>query len=202
VSSSHDPVAFVEAFALRRRCVQDDARLIREQADTAAGAPRLLAETRAVLQRTLDELAAVEQELRALSEALFAAHVEVDEAGAWFQRLFELAPVAYLVTDLAGQIEQANQAACELFARTVNALVGRRLISFVDFPERPAFRAALRRAVCGAGIEEWPLSVRPLADRAREVAVTTRVLRTTGTHGEMLCWMLRDEIGRGVDDLL
>jgi PAS domain S-box-containing protein len=70
-----------------------------------------------------------------------------------YLELFESAPTAYLITDRAGTIEDANGAAVDLFQRRRRQLIGRPLAALIALDQRHAFRSRLR--ALGAGEADW-----------------------------------------------
>src|SRR5579884_3028137 len=60
------------------------------------------------LQGTLEELQVAQEEMRQQNEALVEARLQEALARDRYQDLFESAPDAYLVTDLAGAIQEAK----------------------------------------------------------------------------------------------
>ena len=67
-----------------------------------------------------------------------------------YQELFDLAPVGYLLTDLDGFVLEVNQAASELLAREVGALLGTSLADLVAVERRREFRELLGELAQGA----------------------------------------------------
>ena len=72
------------------------------------------------LSRSLEELRAAKEELLRQHNRLLAAHLELDTERGRYRDLFDFAPDGYLVTDLAGRIEEANRAAEILIGTTWN----------------------------------------------------------------------------------
>src|SRR5215208_2735718 len=66
------------------------------------------------LHTALEELRVADEELRQQNEELSAAHFQVEIERQRYQDLFQLAPDAYLVTDLMGIITEANHSASRL----------------------------------------------------------------------------------------
>src|SRR5690348_14091045 len=66
-------------------------------------------------QHALEELRVVEEELRAQNDELSNSRAELAAERQRYRDLFELAPDAYFVTDVRGVIQEANQAALDLF---------------------------------------------------------------------------------------
>ena len=122
-------------------------------------------------------------ELRAAMSQLKA---HVDELGAERQQyleLFEQAADAYLITDRAGVIRDANGAAVDLLRRRREALRGKPLAALVPLTHRAAFRDDLARI----GKAGWRL--RTLL-RADESVLEVDVLARSAPSGA-LCWRLR-----------
>ncbi len=70
------------------------------------------------LNTTMEELRVAEEEMRQQNEALAEAYDIVAKWRLHYEELFELAPEAYLVTDMEGMIQEANQAAADLLGLT------------------------------------------------------------------------------------
>jgi PAS domain S-box-containing protein len=107
-----------------------------------------------------------------------------------YRQLFEWAPDAYLVTDRAGRIQQANVAASQLLGVPTDELIGTSVLQFVpaDGKERVLARiSALRRAT---SIEEWEDVV--TRDGSEPVTVSFRVGSGGPDTTGALRWLLRD----------
>src|SRR4051812_12862896 len=76
------------------------------------------------LQASLEELRVADEELRQQNEQLAAAHLQVEMEQRRYQELFELAPDAYLVTDLAGIVTEANLSASRMLGIPPRFLAG------------------------------------------------------------------------------
>ena len=94
----------------------------------------------AELDVALEELHTAEEELRAQNEELLTANERVAAERQRYLELFQDAPVAYLVSDLHGIIQEANRAACELLHRPDKFLRGKPIAIFAPEAERAAFR--------------------------------------------------------------
>jgi len=92
------------------------------------------------LEFALEELHTAEEELRAQNEELIAAHERVDLERRRYLDLFRDAPVAYLVTDMSGVIQDSNRAACDLLHRPEKFLRGKPIAIFAPESERRALR--------------------------------------------------------------
>jgi PAS domain S-box-containing protein len=113
------------------------------------------------LRASRERMRAAMEEMRARRTALHGARrgrsVDIVDD----QQLFDRAPLAYLVTDVAGTIRRANSAAAELLRTTAKGLVGQPLAGFVARADRDGFRAAFDRVRGREGeTEEWPVRLR------------------------------------------
>ena len=77
--------------------------------------PNLLSQAFEELHTALEELQVAEEELRAQNEELAVAHNLVESERLRYQELFEFAPDGYLVTDINGNIQEANRVATIMF---------------------------------------------------------------------------------------
>jgi PAS domain S-box-containing protein len=95
------------------------------------------------LRAALEELRVAEEELRQQNEELAAAQLQLEIERQRYLDLFELAPDAYISTDLLGVITEANQSASRLLRIQHRPLRGRPLATYVATEDRPQFRALL-----------------------------------------------------------
>lgn len=98
-----------------------------------------LIQTCEALRKTLEELQIVEEELRQQNEELAIACETTELERRRYQDLFDLAPDAYLVTDVVGIIKEANYVAAALLSVRQNYLVGKPFILFIAEPDRQIF---------------------------------------------------------------
>lgn len=87
------------------------------------------------------ELQVHQVELEMQNDELRRAEREAEEARTQYQRLFELAPVSYLIMGAEGRIERANRAASLLFGVELSTLPGRSLVELVDERDQHIFHA-------------------------------------------------------------
>ena len=124
------------------------------------------------------------------ADAAADAHLDQAERQRYSDH-FELAPVAYLVTDLDGAILEANQLAAALLNVSQPFLVGKPLARFVQPEERPDFgHRLLASGREGAEPQTWDVCLLPRElPPIRVEAVARR--SGEGVPGE-LRWMLWD----------
>ncbi|WP_017296510.1 PAS domain S-box protein [Nodosilinea nodulosa] len=95
------------------------------------------------LQEALEELQVAQEELLQQNEALDLTRQQTEAEKQRYQDLFDFAPDGYLVTDITGSIQEANQAIAALL-EVVPRLLGQKPLSlYIDGPDRPAFRSWL-----------------------------------------------------------
>ena len=176
---AHDPLD---------RHMQEARELLHALAQHTEGSPqdlaKLLPEVAENLGCALEELHVSEEELRQQNEELAASRVQIEAERRRYQELFDLAPDAYLVSDLAGIIQEANRAAGELVRRRREFLIGKPLVTFIAGPDRAAFRELLS-ALPGLGT---------VSDRNLRVA-PTRAQRTTSIPARFTASTAVDEKG-------
>jgi PAS domain S-box-containing protein len=109
----------------------------------------------------LEELRVADEELRHQNEELASAHLQLEIERQRYLDLFELAPDAYVSTDLLGVITEANRSASRLLRIMHRALKGRPLATYVDTQDRPRFRALLSQKDVGPSQSTVTLRIQP-----------------------------------------
>lgn len=140
------------------------------------------------LEQAIESLTASDEDLRFHLDTarLTAAHLE-DERNR-YRELLDLAPDAYLLTDLEGTILEANAAAHDLFGRQRSAVTGRPLSLFVVAEDKPVLWEWLGELQASELVLQWELRVQAAGGVERHVVVRAR---RASTRAE-LRWMLRD----------
>lgn len=113
---------------------------VEERSPTLENSTTLLQEAIAELTDTLEELQVVAEELQLQNEELTATHESLAAERHRYQDLFNFAPNSYLVTDVAGLIQEANDAAAQLLHVEQCFLVGKPFSVFVHPGERQKLR--------------------------------------------------------------
>ncbi|MBD2740083.1 ATP-binding protein [Coleofasciculus sp. FACHB-1120] len=158
--------------------------------------PELLAVSLEELKTALEELHVAEEELRQQNESLLAARSALESERQRYQDLFDLAPDGYLVTDGAGMIREANQAAAQLLGVAHTYLVGKPLIIFVPEDTRRAFRSQLTHLPKLGLLQEWEVRLKSRQGNLFDAALTVASVRDKPGQGSSLRWMLRDITAR------
>jgi PAS domain S-box-containing protein len=144
------------------------------------------------LAEAVEELAVTFEELHAVNEDLTQAQQAAVHNQQRYQELFEWAPEAYIVTDLHGVIQEANQAAADLLNIARHRLVGIPLAVFIAREERQPFRTQLAWLENGAEVREWKIRIQPRHKPA--FPAVCRVAPARDVDGQLigLRWLLRD----------
>ena len=146
----------------------------------------------AILVSSLEELKVAEEELVERTEALSKLRDDLEQRIEGTRQLFDLAPVCLFVTDIYGNILEANQACAKLLRRDLPELQRQPMARFIPPDERRSFRDCLGRVLAAEGVTDWCfLLIRP-TDTALRVSAAVQVLRNLGTQvGARLLWSLR-----------
>ena len=159
-----------------------------ETAIPAPSQPQAMSATEMALM--LEELNVAEEEMRQQADELVMTRNEVEAERRRFVELFDEAPDAYLVTDEAGVVHEANNAAERMLQIDRGRLRGKPLAAMVDENFRRAFRLMLDLR-CGAPEHiEFDTTIHPRGGTPIDVAV--RIRRRQGPGTPELRWILRD----------
>lgn len=139
------------------------------------------------LEIALEEIQALWDELGHQADRL--AHERERHAA-----LFERAPFACLLTDIHGNVREANVAAVALLEVPSAYLLGKPLAIFIDEAEREAFRMKLAVAARKPGLSEaeWTSRIKSPSGRSRGVRIDLRSMPKDGKVVEPLLWFLRE----------
>jgi len=139
------------------------------------------------LEVALEEIQALWDELGAQADRL--AHERERHAA-----LFEHAPFACLVTDVHGNVRDANVAAVALFEVPATYLLGKPLAIFIAEDEREAFRVRLSHAVRTPErlLASWLTRIKSADGKPRDVKVDLRPLPSDEKFALPLLWYFRD----------
>jgi two-component system cell cycle sensor histidine kinase/response regulator CckA len=173
--------------------LQEQLRSLQTQvSEPVAVSRRQLLEALDALQESLQELEVAEAELGQQNEELLVAREALEIERHRYQELFDQAPVAYLVTDELGVIEEANLGAAHLFGLPAIQLRNKPLPLLVTISERPRFRAFLQDLRTGLRASEAEISLESLHSKRRTVLL--KVERDDDRPGRpvRLRWVLHD----------
>ncbi|MBE9180862.1 PAS domain-containing sensor histidine kinase [Oculatella sp. LEGE 06141] len=146
----------------------------------------------------IGELSTSLEELYTAAEELYVQHEELSEAYRvlelkWgqYQELFEFAPDAYLVTDAAGVIRNANQAASALLKIEPKFLSGKPLVLFVAASDRLLFSTRLSQLAHLALLDPWLLHLQCRNGEVAKVEATVSLVCDSDGQPTAFRWQLR-----------
>lgn len=172
---------------------RDQIRTLRERSRNRGTPDPLADEAVEALHTALEELRVAQEELRIQNEQLADSQALVEAERVRYEELFQLAPDAYLVTDAAGTIAEANHAAAALLNLRGSRLRGKPLSVFVPPSAREEFRMRVDAAAALGRLDEWETWLHPRG-AALPVPVSCTVAavhdRSAGSTG--LRWLVRD----------
>lgn len=139
------------------------------------------------LETAVEALSVSEDDLHAHLDALRRNTVRLAAERARYQELLDLAPDAYLLTDLEGTVLDANAAAADLLSVQRDVLIGRPLSFFIWPEDKPIYWEWLAELETAERILQWELRCNS-AEVQRHVVIRAR----RAADGRELRWMLRD----------
>ncbi|HEU4681804.1 MAG TPA: response regulator [Gemmatimonadales bacterium] len=156
---------------------------------------------------TLEDLRAALEELRQQNEELAAAHIGLENERRRYHELFHLAPDAYLLTDLAGVVSEANLAASRLLKVENHFLEGKALALFVAKEDRPRFRNLLTNAGRGttthtAAFRLEPGDGGPISIEATYSLIVQPKAKPTGIRWLMRSVTDREQLAGEIQELI
>ncbi len=107
----------------------------------------------------LNELEVHQLELEMQTEELLQAQGELDEALERYTQLYDAAPVGYATLNAEGDVQKVNLTGARMLGARRAEVVDRRLAAFIAAGDRPAFAAALARALLTRVEAECELSL-------------------------------------------
>jgi PAS domain S-box-containing protein len=139
-----------------------------------------------------EELRVAEEQLHVQADAIAFAQEALELERQRHVDLFEGAPEPYFVTDLRGNILQANRCAAELLNIDSSFLPGKPLLTFVDIGDRERFADLLRVVTRQEQVLRGELRVRP-RQSGDSVWVTISASRARFFREQpgMLRWLVR-----------
>jgi PAS domain S-box-containing protein len=164
--------------------------------DTSVPGGTLANQAYAELMATIEELRVAEEEMRTQNEELLLTRHRVEAERLRYQELFEFAPDGYLTTDMAGTIQEINQAASRLLNLSVRFLRGKPLSLFIAEPDRSRFYAELHRLDTANGPQEWDFRLKPRKQEEFMASITVGPVLDTQGRQVGLRWLIRDATER------
>jgi len=135
-------------------------------------------------------------------ERLERHHQGHDDDLAYFKRIFDDAPAAYVVTGAAHLIVDANGAAQRMFNRPLDQLRGKPLNLFVSTSDRHIFRTLITDIEAADDTVVRPLSIGPDREMGKDVIFCARAMRGPDGNVEGIYWLFVASLFAGETDLL
>jgi PAS domain S-box-containing protein len=147
-------------------------------------ADSLNAESKREMEMALEELDVMWEELQGQAAQLVRENVRYAE-------FFEYSPDAYVITDVGGNMREANQAALELLTAVREQVLGQPLSRYVADEDRVAFLTRTVSLMLGGKPLAWQARLQPAEGAPLVVQFTVRAipLKKSGVAG--LCWLIR-----------
>ena len=141
-------------------------------------------DTKREMEMALEELDVMWEELQGQAAMLLRENARYAE-------FFEYSPDAYVITDVGGNVREANQAALELLGAPRNQIVAHPLSEHVAQDDRVAFLTRTVGLMLGGNPLTWQgrLQVAHATPVAVEFSVRAIPLKKSGVGG--LCWLIR-----------
>jgi two-component system cell cycle sensor histidine kinase/response regulator CckA len=144
------------------------------------------------VETALEELEVAHEELRQQNEELSKTREALEMQRHRYRHLFEHAPYGYLVTDVHGTIEEANQAAAALLGAAPWALAGKPLAVFLEEADRSPLRALIPHLSTGERATDREVRIKSRDGSPRAVVLTAVRDLDDSDKVQRLRWMLRD----------
>jgi PAS domain S-box-containing protein len=148
-------------------------------------------ETTALLTVSLEELKVAEEELLQQNEELLLTRDAIEATSRHFRRLFDDAPLPYVVTDICGIIRHANHAAAALLKRPAEMLERKPLLTLVPLDRRSSFRDAINRLKLVDAAHDWRVNLLRHGDGPVSVSMDVRLSPGAQDGEDLICWMIR-----------
>ena len=148
------------------------------------------------LMLATEELSAAEEELRAQNERLLEAQSALVAERERYRELFDLAPVAYIVTDVHGVIRSANRASAKLFLCRVDRLSGKPIVVFAQDESRRRIRKAVHALGTTHDSILMTFNVRDRRGRLKRVEAKASVIRDLGGEVVGSRWLILNRTKR------
>ena len=159
----------------------------------ALPAPERFAAELETLRSQLADLEVAWEELEQQNDDLMATREALERQRHRYLRLFDEAPFGYLVTDLHGVIEEANQAAAAMIGADQGLLQGKPLAIYLVLEDRGALRGLLSEFLTGEPAGELEVRMRPRRGQEPITAVLTAARDLDEREqAARLRWTMRD----------
>jgi PAS domain S-box-containing protein len=145
------------------------------------------------LRAALDELQVAEEQARDQQDALLEARATIEAERERYRQLFRSASNAHLVTDPAGIVREANDAAGDLLGVPVRFLIDKPLAAFVDRTALATFFGAVKvLRETDKSVRELQVTLRLRNEPIGPVTLTVAAVRSPSGDLEGLRWLVHE----------
>lgn len=144
------------------------------------------------LSEAMEELSISIEEMHSAEQELIEANRKLDEERWRYKELFDLAPDAYLVTNLYGVIKDANREASALLKVGQDFIIGKPLQVFFNKSCLDIFRTNVEYLRQGKDIQSFEAYIVPRDGKPLPVAISVNPIRNPDGSLTGLRWMLHD----------
>jgi PAS domain S-box-containing protein len=120
----------------------------------------------------------------------------------YYKDLFELAPAAYVVTDVHCLIQDANEAAAKLLRSPRPELMGKPITMFVEQGERSVFHKMVTESLIAMKQLAQPLTLQRFSGDVVEVLYSASVVHDDRGCVSTIHWLLVEAFDGGQGELL
>jgi PAS domain S-box-containing protein len=120
----------------------------------------------------------------------------------YYKDLFELAPAAYVVTDVHCVIQDANEAAAKLLRSPRPELMGKPITMFVEQGERSVFHKMVTESLIAMKQLAQPLTLQRFSGDEVEVLYSASVVHDDRGCVSTIHWLLVEAFDGGQGELL
>ncbi|WP_107668082.1 PAS domain S-box protein [Cyanothece sp. BG0011] len=143
----------------------------------------------AELAKANQDLRIMQEELRQQNQALIVAQQVAESERQRYQNLFSQAPDGYFVTDKAGNIQEANQAAIALLDVMPQQLVGQSLIDFITIPYSQTLQTKLTQSEL---VKDWEVYLKRNNQHTFPAILSITNICNSSQQPIELLWLIRD----------
>jgi PAS domain S-box-containing protein len=155
-----------------------------------------------LIEEAVEELSAALEELQAANELLQQQNEELAAAHQRYRELFDFAPEAYLVTDIRGTIQEANDTAAALLRVRKDFLLGKPLKVFIAEEDSRAFLGHLTQIRQPGCVRQWEGRVQPREGPTFPAMISIAAAADAQGRVIGLRWLLRDISARKQEEEL
>lgn len=165
-----------------------------QRANTVPGEEKaLMWESLEQITNAFEEIYAAMEDLCLHTEELEAANEALAKESRRYQELFEFAPCGYLVTDVSGVIQEANQAVAKLLKITQPLLLTNKpLCVFIAQEAQRDFFKQINQLQTGKELRGWQVRLQPHQGIPFPVSCTISPVQNSYSEVNEFRWLLQE----------